>query len=175
MTPVDRPEVNDAILVVYMLIRVVLVGTISGFLLLKALAFRRAGKFGDAMAKSNVAVAFAYLGTLMLLAGLDFFRTTPWVLGVSFVVMLYVVKAGNELKRLYGSWGELMHEARLTIFDIRDEWLAQPPGMRIATILLFVEFWAAVVLVEIKGTPQELTIPTTWVSRAADATPTPDR
>jgi hypothetical protein len=171
----NRPEVVDAILVAYVLIRVVVVSTISCFLLLKALAFRRAGRFGDAMAKSNVAVAFAYIGTLLLLVGLDFFRTTPWVLGVSLVVMIYVVKAGTELKRLYGSWKALLHEAWFTILDIRDEWCAQPLGMRIATILLFAEFWLAVALVEIKGTPQELMVPTMWVQRETQATPAADR
>lgn len=169
----DRPEVLDALFVLYIIVRIVVVATISCFLLLKALAFRRAGKFGEAMAKSNVAVALAYIGTLLLLIGLDFFRTTPWILGISLTVLLYVVKAGTELKRLYGSWKALLHEAWLTIIDTKDEWCAQPLGMRIATILLFVELWVAVALVEIKGTPQELVTPTMWVQQSHEPTPTP--
>jgi hypothetical protein len=168
-----RDEVLNTVFILYAVTRIVVVATTVVFLLLKALAFRRAGRFGDAMAKSNFVIALAFLGTLMLVAGLAFFRTTPWVLGISFAVLVYVVRGGIEFKRLYGSWQALLHEAWLTVKDLGNEWCAQPLGMRIATILLLVEFWVAVGLVQVKGTPEELQLPSMWVTHPVEPTPTP--
>lgn len=165
----DDPRVIDAIVVAYVALRVTIVLTISSFLILKAMAFRRAGRFGDMLSKSNVLVAIAYLGTILLLVGLDFFRTWPWVLGISLAVMIYVVKAGRELRNLYGSWKLVFHEAHLTLYEIRDAWRAEPLGMKIALALLGLEFWIAVALTEVKGVPRELTLPTMLVQM----TPTP--
>jgi hypothetical protein len=116
-----------------------------------------------------VAIALAFAGTILLLIGLDFFRTSVWILGITLGVLVYVVKAAIQMKNLYGSWGNVRHEAKLTLVDLSNSWGAEPLVVKVVTIILAIEFIAAVVLVEVKGIPQELILPTSLVH----PTPTP--
>lgn len=169
----DDPKVIDAIVILYVLLRTIVLLIIVIFLMLKALSFRRAGKFGDALAKSNIAVAIAYAGTLLLLVGLDFFRTTPWIIGITLAVAFHVVRAGMEMKNLYGSWKQVFKEAEYALQDFWTHILSQPLGMKIAMALYFLEFLAAIVLVEVKGTPKEWILPTMLIQLEKQETPTP--
>lgn len=155
----NRTDIIDALLTIYLLIRLVVVVILSVFLMLKALVFRRAGAFGDGIAKSNISIVVAFLGSLFLLAGLDFFSTWPWSLGILLVVTFYVVRAAQRMAELYGGWLNLTHEAKLTLRDLRGEWRRQPLGMKIAVVLLFLDLFAAVALSEVRGVPPELMLP----------------
>lgn len=155
----NKTDVIDALLLIYFLIRLVVVIILSAFMLLKALVFRRSGKFGSALAKSNVSIVVAFIGSILLLIGLDFFATWPWSLGVLIVVTIYAVKAAQRMADLYGGWPNLMHEAKLTLRDLAKEWKRQPLGMKIAIMLLLLDLFAAVALTEVKGVPPELVLP----------------
>lgn len=155
----NRTDIIDALLTLYSLVRFTAVVVLSVFLLLKALVFRRAGAFGDGIAKSNVAVVVAFIGSLFLMFGLDFFATWPWSLGIVLGVMFFAIRAAQRMAELYGGWLNLTHEAKLTLRDLRGEWGRQPLGMKIAVALLFLDLFAAVALSEVKGVPPELVLP----------------
>jgi hypothetical protein len=164
----NKTDITDALLTLYFLIRVVAVIVLSAFLLLKALVFRRSGAFGDGIAKSNVSVVVAFLGSLFLMVGLDFFATWPWALGVVLGVMFFAIRAAQRMADLYGGWLNLTHEAKLTLRDLRGEWRRLPLGMKIAVVILLLDLFAAVSLTEVKGVPPELALPKHSIQKQED-------
>lgn len=167
----ERPEAVDLLTTLFTLTRVIAVIVLSGFLLLKSLVFRRAGKFGAAIAKSNLSVVVAFFGSVMLALGFGFFGTWPWSIGIILVIMVYVVKAAQQMSSLYGGWSNLLNEAKLTLRDLRGEWRRQPLGMKLAILILLLDLFAAVALSEVRGVPRELIIPPPQVKVQSEATP----
>lgn len=152
----DKIDIVLAILTATRLVAVVL---LSGFMLLKALVFRRAGRFGSALAKSNVSIVVAFIGSMMLMLGFGFFATWPWSIGIILVIVTYVVKAAIQMANLYGGWKYLSREAKLTLIDLKGEWRQQPLGMKIAVLILLLDLFAAVALTEVRGVPPEIIVP----------------
>lgn len=155
----NKAEIIDALLMLFFFIRVFAILVLSVFMLLKALVFRRAGEFGASLAKSNLAVVVAFIGSVFLIAGFDFFATWPWSLFVLLLVMAYAIKATHQMSILYGGWMNLLREAKLTLIDMRGEWKGQPLGMKIAILILILDLFAAVSLTEVKGVPHEIAWP----------------
>lgn len=157
---VDKTDLTEALLLLFIFIRIVAVIILGGFMLLKALVFRRAGEFGSALAKSNVSIVVAFVGSVMLMLGFGFFATWPWALGIVIVIMIYVTKAAQQMAKLYGGWKYLFRESRLTLHDMQGEWKRQPLGMKLAIAILLLDLFAAVALSEVRGVPHEIAIPT---------------
>lgn len=165
----SKADIIDALVTIYFAIRLVVVVILSVFMLLKALVFRRAGKFGSSLAKSNISIVVAFIGSIFLLAGLDFFATWPWSLGILVVITFYVVKAAQRMAELYGGWLNLTREAKLTLRDLAGEWKRQPLGTKIAITFLLLDLFAVVVLTEVRGVPSEMALP----KHSIQATPEP--
>lgn len=168
----DQIDTTSVILTLFTMVRIVAIFILASFMLLKALVFRRAGKFGSALAKSNVSIVVAFVGSMMLALGFGFFATWPWALGIVLVIVMYVTKAAQEMANLYGGWEYLMREAKATLRDLRDEWKRQRLGMKIAILIYALDLFAAVALSEVRGVPRELMIPPPKVKVQTGATPT---